>query len=455
MTKQKASNTKTGRAQFATKTGVIAATVGSAVGLGNIWRFPYETGVHGGGAFLLIYVVCVLVVGIPVIISEFAIGRATHRNPKGAFAMLAPGSPFRAVPYVGIVASMMILSFYSVVAGWIMEYLWQSVSALFTGGDATQYADRFSGFITGSWRPAVWVVVFLGLNYAVLRRGVEKGIERVSNILMPVLFVILAAMCVNSLTLPGAHRGLEFMFQPDFSQITPSVVIGAMGQAFFSLSLGLTCLLTYASYFSDETRLAKSATITAVLDTLVALMAGAMIFPAVFTFGMEPQAGPTLVFVTLPEIFAQMPGGHVWSVLFFVLLFFASITSTISMSEISISYFCEEHHMSRAGATRVNTAVCMLGGVLCALSFGPLSHVTICGLTIFNLFDYVSSNICLPLGGMAIALFVGWRLDRTFLQSQLLRPGQKPGVGTALIRACIRYVAPAAIAVIFISGLIK
>ena len=445
----------TKRAQFATRTGVIAATVGSAVGLGNIWRFPYEAGAHGGAAFMLVYVACVLVVGVPVIISEFAIGRATHRNPKGAFAQLAPGSMFRAVPYVGILASMLILSFYSVVAGWILEYLYQSAVGLFTGGDAARYADRFGGFNSGSWRPAAWAVAFLALNYLVLRRGVEKGIEKVSNILMPVLFLILAAMCVNSLTLPGAKRGLEFLFKPDFSQLTPSAVIAAMGQAFFSLSLGLTCLLTYASYFSDDTRLARSAVITAGLDTLVAVMAGVMIFPAVFTYGMEPQAGPTLVFVTLPEIFAQMPGGHVWSLLFFALLFFASITSTISMSEISISYFCEEHRMSRARATTLNTVVCMVGGALCALSFGPLKDLTVCGLTIFNLFDYLSSNVCLPLGGMAIALFVGWKLDASFLDSQLLLPGERPGAAVTLIRACVRYVAPAAIAVIFITGLMR
>jgi len=442
------------RSQFATKTGVIAATVGSAVGLGNIWRFPYETGMHGGGAFIIIYIACVLLVGIPVIVSEFAIGRGTHKNAKGAFAALAPNSPLRFVPYMGIFASMLILSFYSVVAGWILEYLYQSVAGLFASASPQAYADRFTGFISGSYRPAIWAVLFLTLNFLVLRRGIEKGIERISNILMPVLFVILIVLCVNSLTLPGAGQGLSFLLKPDFSAVTPSMVIGAMGQAFFSLSLGLTCLLTYASYFSDSTRLVRSAAITATLDTLVALMAGILIFPAVFTYGMEPQAGPTLVFVTLPEIFSRMPGGHLWSVLFFVLLFFASITSTISMSEISISFFIEEHKMSRSRATGLNTLVCMVFGILCALSFGPLSRFTVCGLSIFNLFDYLSSNILLPLGGMAIAIFAGWVVNRRFLDRQILPPGATPSIASRFLVFCIRFVAPLAIAVIFISGLL-
>lgn len=442
------------RSQFVTKTGVIAATVGSAVGLGNIWRFPYEAGVHGGGAFLIIYLVCVFLVGVPVIVSEFVIGRGTHKNSKGAFAAIAPGSPFRFVPYMGIVASMMILSFYSVVAGWILEYLYQSFVALFSSETSVAYTDRFTGFIASPWRPAMWAVLFLSLNFLVLRRGIEKGIEKFSNILMPVLFVILVVLCVNSLTLPGAKEGLNFLFKPDFSCVTPSVVIGAMGQAFFSLSLGLGCLLTYSSYFSDSTPLVRSATITALLDTLVAIFASILIFPAVFTYGMEPQAGPTLVFVTLPEIFARMPGGHIWSLLFFMLLFFASITSTISMSEISISYFIEEHGISRNRATGINTLICMCFGVLCALSFGPLSEYTVCGLTLFNLFDYLSSNILLPLGGLSIALFAGHVVSKRFLETQILAPGSRPGATTAALAFCIRYVAPVAIVIIFIYGLL-
>lgn len=435
------------RSQFVTRTGVIAATVGSAVGLGNIWRFPYEAGVHGGGAFLLIYIVCVFLIGVPVMTAEFAIGRGTHSNALGAFRKLTPGSPCRAVAYAGILASLMILSFYSVVAGWIMEYLWQSIAALW--GGSAGYAGHFAGLTASPWRMVVWTLVFLAINFLVLSRGIEKGIERVSNIFMPILFFILIVFCINSLSLPGAGEGVRFLFYPDFSQITPSVVIGAMGQAFFSLSLGLTCLMTYASYFADETPLVRSATITAVLDTLVALLAGVLIFPAVFSYGMEPSAGPRLVFETLPAVFAQMPGGHIWSVAFFLLLFVASLTSTISMSEISITYFVEEHKMGRRKATAANISIASIFGTLCALSFGPLSHATIFGMTLFDLFDYVSSNILLPLGGIVISVYAGWVVDRRFISGQL---SAHPAV-VRLLRVCMRYVAPAAISVIFIYGL--
>ncbi|MDE6654539.1 MAG: sodium-dependent transporter [Muribaculaceae bacterium] len=440
------------RSQFVTKTGVIAATVGSAVGLGNIWRFPYEAGVHGGGAFLLLYILCVLVIGVPVMVAEFSIGRGTHKNALGAFMQLSPRSPFRVVAYMGIAASLMILSFYSVVAGWIMEYLYQSVANLFVGPSAGSYSDMFAEFVSNPWRPVFWTLIFLLLNYTVLRRGVVKGIERISNILMPFLAIILVVFCFNSLLLPAAREGVEFLLRPDFSKITPSVVIGAMGQAFFSLSLGLTCLLTYASYFSDKTNLAKSALITAILDLAVAVMAGMMIFPAVFSYGMTPEAGPKLVFETFPAIFSQMPGGNVWSVAFYTLLFFASITSTISMSEISISYFIEERGMTRNTATGMSTGIAVVFGVLCALSFGVLSDVRIFGVTIFNLFDYVSSNILLPLGGLLISVYVGWILDRKYLVGQISSQNEKPAY-EPLLRFCIRYVAPVSIAVIFIYGL--
>ncbi len=442
------------RSQFATKTGVIAATVGSAVGLGNIWRFPYEAGVHGGSVFLIVYVACVLLIGIPVMVAEFSIGRSTHKNAFGAFDALRSGTPFRFVAYMGIIASLMILSFYSVVAGWIIEYLYQAIIGLFSRQDPDSYADMFASFISNPYRSVIWTLIFLVLNFLVLRRGVEKGIERISNILMPILFIILIVFCINSLMMPAAKEGLQFLFNPDFSQFSPSLVISAMGQAFFSLSLGLTCLLTYASYFSDDTPIVRSASIIAFLDMLVALMAGVMIFPAVFNYGMTPEAGPKLVFEILPSIFAQMPGGHVWFVAFFLLLSFASITSTISMSEISITFFMEEYKMSRQKATSVNTGIAVVFGSLCALSFGVMRDVKIFGMTIFDLFDYVSSNILLPLGGILICLFVGWVLDKRFLRNEITNHGRLPARIVTPLRICICYVAPIAIAIIFIYGLL-
>ena len=421
------------RAQFVTKMGVIAATVGSAVGLGNIWRFPYEAGEHGGGAFLVLYLVCVLLLGIPVMITEFVIGRSTHRNSLSAIKMLKPGSKYHNVSYLGILASLMILSFYSVVAGWILEYLYQSIAS--------------------PYRSVIWTTLFLMLNFLVLRRGIEKGIERLSNIMMPILFAILIVFCVNSLLLPDSSKGLNFLFNPDFTKITPKVVLGAMGQAFFSLSLGLTCLLTYASYFSDKTPIVRSATIVAILDTIVAILSGIIIFPAVFSFGLEPAAGPKLVFEILPGIFQQIPGGYFWSIAFFLLLFFASITSTISMSEISIAYFVEVRKMSREKATITNTMIALLFGSLCALSFNVLGDFKFFGMTLFEFFDYISSNILLPLGGLLLALFVGWIVDRKIVDEQLTDFGERRITLKYPIYFCIRFVAPVCILLIFLYGL--
>ena len=438
------------RAQFATKMGVIAATVGSAVGLGNIWRFPYEAGMHGGGAFISIYILCVMLLGIPVIIAEFIIGRSTHKNANSAINTLVPGSRFRYVSYIGILASIMILSFYSVVAGWIVEYLFQSLIGKLNGHTPEEYSEMFNSLAGTPWRSLLWTYLFLGANFLILRKGIQKGIERISNILMPILFLLLIIFCINSLSLPKAAEGLRFMFMPDFSQVSPSMVVGAMGQAFFSLSLGLTCLLTYASYFNNKTPLVKSATIIAILDTCVALLAGVIIFPAVFSFGAEPTAGPKLVFEVLPNIFQQMPGGYFWSLAFFILLFFASITSTISMSEIFITFCTEKHEMSRKKATWLNTGIAMVLGTLCALSFNVLGDIKLFGMTIFDLFDYISSNILLPLGGFILAIFVGWVMDKKIVKEQLTNHGTLNVRTMRPIIFCIRYIAPTAIALIFL-----
>lgn len=441
------------RAQFGTKFGVIAATVGSAVGLGNIWRFPYETGVHGGSAFLIIYVLCIFLIGIPVMCSEFIMGRGTHKNVLGAFKQLQKQRHWKWTSYLGIVASLMILSFYSVVAGWTLEYLFQAVSGNLTSNIANDTTSEFTSFCVSPFYSILWTLIFLLLNFLILIRGVQKGIERVSNIVMPLLFILLVVFCINSLFLPNASKGLEFLFKPDFSKITAPVVLGAMGQAFFSLSLGLSCLLIYSSYFSDDVKLVKNATIVGILDTVVAIMAGIIIFPAVFSYGATPSEGPTLVFEVLPSIFATMPGGYFWAVMFFVLLFFASITSTISMSEISIAFFTEEYHLSRKKATILTTSIAIIFGMLCALSFGVLSDIQLFGMTIFNFFDYVSSNILLPLGGITFSIFVGWFVDKKFIRDQLTNHGTIKVRTFKILLFLIRFVAPASITLIFLYGL--
>lgn len=440
------------RAVFATRFAAVATTVGSAVGLGNIWRFPYEAGVHGGAAFILCYLAFVFVIALPVLCAEFVMGRGTRSNIFGAFRKLCPGGAWHYIGYVAIVASLLILSFYSVVAGWTVEYCLASVCGNLDFADAETGHGQFVELTTG-WRPVVWTVIFLVCNVCVLMGGVTKGIERMSNILMPLLFVLLVAFCINSFTLPGFADGVRFLFSPDFSKITPQVLLSALGQAFFSLSLGLGCMMTYASYFSDRNRLGRTALITAMLDTLVAILAGVIIFPAVFSFGISPEAGPTLVFEVLPYIFSQLPAGAVWSTLFFLLLFLASITSTVSMSEISITFFCEEKKMSRRGATLLSSAIALGGGLLCALSFGPLRTCTIAGKTIFDLFDYVSSNICLPLGGMVVSVFVGWIMNRRLLRRQMTDGGAYPFRLMGVLVFCLRWLCPAAIFLIFLNSI--
>jgi NSS family neurotransmitter:Na+ symporter len=443
------------RAQFATRLGVIATTVGSAVGLGNIWRFPYEAGAHGGGAFLICYIAFILLLGVPVICAEFMMGRATQRNIFGAFRKLKASGKWHLVGYIGITASLMILSFYSVVAGWTLEYIVQSITGGLKLATQEEYHVKFSEFSTVSWRPLMWTLLFLAINYVIIRRGVRKGIERASNILMPLLFLILIVFCINSLSMPKAKEGLQFLFMPDWSQINSTVVLGAMGQAFFSLSLGLGCMLTYASYFNEKTPIVKSAVTTACLDTFVAILAGVLIFPAVFTFGASPAEGPTLVFEILPTIFHQLPYGELWSTLFFVMLFLASLTSTISMSEISIAFFTEELKLSRKGACNLNTLIAVVFGTLCALSFSVLGDIDVFGmfkLNFFQFFNDCSSNVLLPLGGLLISVFVGWVLGRKFIEKELTNNYTKKAPVTIIV-LCLKFVAPIGIMLIFLMSL--
>lgn len=443
------------RAQFATRIGVIAASVGSAIGLGNIWRFPYEAGQHGGGAFLLIYILFVFAIGVPIICSEFLIGRSSHSNVLGAFQKLErKGSKWHLISYVGILSSLMILSFYSVVAGWTLEYTIQSVAGGLKDSSPDYLANYFQEFTTQSNRSLMWTIVFLLLNYLIIRKGLKNGIERMSNIMTPLLFVILLVFCVNSLMMPGAADGLKFLFIPDFSKITPKVMLGALGQAFFSLSLGVSTLITYASYFKKDVPLVRSASIIAGLDTLFAIVAGLIIFPALFTYGIEPTEGPKLVFEVLPYIFSQTPGGQIWAAAFFFLLFLASITSTISMSEISISFFCEEWKMTREKASMLNTVIAIVFGSLCALSFGAAADWKIFGMTVFDLFNFTTANLLMPVCGIVFAIFAGWFMDKKLVRSQLTNDETLKVRTYKSIVFSLRYIAPLAILSIFLYQLL-
>ncbi len=440
----------TKRVGFATRLGAIAAAVGSAVGLGNIWRFPYEAGVNGGGAFILVYIACILVMGIPVILSEFVIGRSTHSNMKSALLKLSPGKKYYLFTYICIFGSFVVIGFYSVVCGWIIEYLYQAALGNLSGHSSQEYNEMFTALVSSPWRCVGWTVLFLILNFMVMSRGISKGIERVASIMMPLLFLILIVFCVNSLLLPGASEGLKFLFSPDFSQLTMKGVLDAFGQAFLSLSIGISCLVTYSSYFRDDTSLVKDAATVGFLDTLVAILSGVMIFPAVFTFGVEPTAGPRLIFEVLPGIFQQMTGGYVWALLFFLLVFFASLTSTISLSEIPITFMIEEHKLSRPRAIAWTALFTFVLAVLAALSFNVLDDIKIFGKNIFDAMDYAASNVFMLIGGLFTAVYVGWILDRKVLHEQLTNGGRLKGTMEPYFVFCLRYVAPVSIVFIFL-----
>lgn len=445
------------RATFGSKIGVILATVGCAVGLGNIWRFPYMVGDNGGAAFLLVYIICILLLGLPVMITEFFIGRRSRRNAAGAFKVMAPGTRWSLIGYNGVCAACLILGFYSVVAGWTLEYIVQAVSGSLSGKTAADFTAEFEQFSSGIARPILWTAAFIALTHLIIVSGVKEGIERASKVMMPLLFFILIALCIRSVTLPGAKEGLIFLFHPDFEKLTSSVVLSAMGQAFFSLSIGMGCLITYSSYFGKNTNLQTTALQVTVLDTLVAILAGIMIFPAVFSFGIAPTAGPELVFITLPNVFEQLPLGGLWSFVFFVLLALAALTSTISLHEVVTAYVHEEHHISRKKAALFVSLIVLALGTLSSLSMGVLQSYTIFGLTFFNFLDYVTAKIMLPLGGMLICIFVGTRISKKILKEELTNRGTIPFYFFNTYAFFTKYIAPIAIGLIFLNelGLLK
>ena len=445
------------RDSFGSKFGVIAATAGSAIGLGNIWRFPYVVGENGGAAFLIIYLAFVVAIGLPVMLSEFVIGRRSQRNAFGAFKVLAPGKPWYLVGLMGVVAAFMILSFYTAVAGWTLEYIYQSFANGFSGKSSEELSLMFTEFRSDSWRPLLWFFVFMSLTALVIVSGVKNGIEKYTKILMPVLLLILIVLCVRSLTLDGAGGGLAFMFKPDFSKITAQTVLEALGQAFFSLSIGMGTLITYSSYINKKEPLAGIALSVAFADTMIAVMAGIAIFPAVFAFGIEPGSGEGLVYITLPNIFQQMAGGYIFSLLFFLLLGVAALTSTISVLEVIVAYFVEELKINRKKATWLATAAVSVLGVMCTLSWGAMKGIGLFGMNVFALLDFLSANVLLPLGGLLIVVFVGWVLGRQKAKAELSNEGLLKVIYFPAFLAVVKFIAPIAIALVFLQqiGLIN
>ncbi|MDE6347582.1 MAG: sodium-dependent transporter [Bacteroides sp.] len=449
---------KNDRVHFGSKLGVILASAGSAVGLGNIWRFPYETGNHGGAAFILIYLVCVLILGIPIMISEFLIGRRSRANTAGAYQKLAPGTHWRWVGRMGVLVGFLILGYYSVVAGWTLEFIGESATNSFAGKSAADFIASFNGFVGHPWRPVAWLIVFLMATHFIIVKGVEKGIEKSAKIMMPLLFILLIILAVCSISLPGANAGIEFLLKPDFSKVDGNVFLGAMGQAFFSLSLGMGCLCTYASYFRSDTNLPRTAFNVATIDTLVAILAGFIIFPAAFAVGIQPDAGPSLLFITLPNVFQQAFGNLPWlavvlSLMFYLLLAVAALTSTISLHEVVTAYLHEEFKLSRSKAATLVTAGCIFLGTLCSLSLGIGKECTIFGMTLFDLFDFITAKLMMPIGGFFIAIFTGWYLDKKIVWEEISNNGTLKVSVYRLLIFILRYIAPIGIALIFINEL--
>lgn len=451
--------------QFGSKIGLIAATVGSAVGLGNVWRFPAETQANGGAAFLLLYVACVLVLGVPVMLAEFSLGRGGKSDAVGVFRRLSPGKAWWVVGATGLLASYLITCFYMVVEGWTLEYLWHSLTGgLYAPSDGMSVATvegadslfmaRMRQYISADMPPLIFTYIVILLNLGVLIGGVQKGIERLSNILMPLLFVVLAVLCCVTLTLPGAGAGLEWFLTPDFTKITASTVINALGQTFFSLSLGMGILITYSSYYPSHTRLTRTSVIVALLSLLVALLMGCVIFPAVSNFGLDGHSlrGVTLVFQTLPEVFACLPATRLWSSLFFMLLLVAALTSTVSLSEVAIAFLQDRFGMGRIRACLLALTPLFVLSSLCSLSFGSLSSFTIFGLSLFDFLDTFATNLLLPLVSIGVCVYIGWFAPRNLLRDQLTNGGSLRSDVTGAVMVVIRYLAPVMIAAILVSN---
>ena len=441
------------RGTFGSRLAIVLATAGSAVGLGNVWRFPFMTGQNGGAAFILIYFACVLLLGIPGMVSEFIVGRHAQSNAARAYGLIG-GSGWRWVGYLGILTSTIILGFYAVVAGWCLQYLYASIAGQLNG-DATYVVNYFKTFSSNPVRPCLWGVGFVLITHLVVAQGVNKGIERASKLLMPLLLLLLLILVVASCLLPGASWGVEFLLRPDFSKVSGSVFLEALGQAFFSLSLGTACLCTYASYFKRDTDLLKSATQIALLDSGIAILAGLMIFPAAFSVGVQPDSGPSLIFITLPnvfrEAFAYMPMvGHVVAILFYALLVFAALTSTISMHEIGTAYFHEELHLSRQKAAVILTTVCATITVFCSLSVGARPDLTLFGMPLMTFCDYLTAQLMLPAGAFLTSIMLGWCVNRQLVRDEFTNGGVLRESFFLAWLFTIRYVVPLCLILIFL-----
>lgn len=437
------------RGAWSGKLGFVLAAAGSAIGLGNIWRFPYMASEGGGGAFVLVYLLCVLAIGVPVLFTELAIGRATERNPVGAFKKLVPGSWWPALGGMGVLAGFGILAFYAVIAGWTLGYLWMAITGTFGPGvDAARSAEIFTTFIGGEGPEVLLTAAFLAITALVVRGGVSAGIERASKILMPVLLGVLIVLLIRAVTLPGATAGLEYFLKPDFSEVTPKVFVTALGQALFSMSLGMGAMITYGSYFPKDQSLPFAGIAVALADMGIALLAGLVIFPSLFSAGMDPQGGPGLVFVVLPTVFASMPLGHLFGILFFGCLAIAALTSTISLLEVVVAYFVDERGWPRKKAALWISAACFLLAIPSSLSQGASDWFTnFMGHGWLDVQNIIWGNYALSIGAILICIFAGWKWGTEHMLENIELGGNRLP-GRSILGFVVKFVCPVAIAVV-------
>lgn len=441
------------RGTFGSKLAIILTTAGSAVGLGNIWRFPFMTGQNGGAAFILIYLGCVFILGIPGMISEFIVGRYSQSNAARAYGSVG-FKRAKYIGYLGILTSTIILGFYAVVAGWCLQYLFASISGKLIG-DTNYIIEYFKTFSSDPIQPCLWGVGFVLITHYVVAKGVNDGIERASKLLMPLLLVLLIILVIASCLLPGASKGIDFLLKPDFTKVSSEVFLEALGQAFFSLSLGTACLCTYASYFKKDSNILKSATQIALLDSFIAILAGLMIFPAAFSVGVQPDSGPSLIFITLPNVFRQafetMPiVGFIISILFYALLVFAALTSTISMHEIGTAFFHEELHLPRNKAAWILTTVCGLIAVFCSLSVGAYSQLQLFGMSLMDFCDFITAQFMLPAGAFLTSILVGWFIEKQLIANEFTNNGTLKDTFLKAYIFSVKFIVPLCILLIFL-----
>lgn len=438
------------RENWGSRFGFIMAAAGSAVGLGNIWRFPYMTGQNGGGAFIVIYLVCVLVICLSVMVAELAVGRRTSLAAVGAYKTLDKRWTFAGV--LGVISAFFIMGFYPVVGGWASAYIVKSFTGLLS--EPAAIGDAFGAFISDPIQPILWMLAYLALNVFIVAKGIKGGIEKASKILMPTLFVLLILISLRSITLKGAGAGLEFLFKPNWKIVTGQTFLAALGQAFFSLSLGMGCMITYGSYLDKKENLTKSALAVTMMDTGVAILAGIAIFPALFAFGMEPAAGPGLVFVVVPSIFAEMGSiGVLFSIIFFIALMVAALTSSVSLLEVVVAYLIDQKNMKRKKAVYITAAIMTFTSILSSLSMGLMSGVKVFGVGAFDFFDILTDKIFLAIGGMLLAIFVGWFVKKEDLKDELTNGGTVKFALFEIWYNLIKYIIPFAIAIVAFIGI--